>query len=440
MTELVFSFDTEDFTSNTSANAILREAQILSDAGIRGCFVVVGLLAWQLKNWQRDDVIRALSKHEIGLHSWGHTLHPTINEYTDISDFDEAYKEVVRQETEAVRLIRECFGEDVKLYAACPPGNQKNYVAMYAYSDMGIPIYADTVCDTDNGDGVYYCNAYQIKYTYMLENLLFEGTDEQMQKVLDQLAHKKRAVLFTHPNNALFSEAWDEQFYKVNHTEFGKWREGKMHPTDKSERFFANFKKFVAMVKRDSRFKITTYGEIAARLKEEPERVVTLADVPEIKLQIEKVFYPLTSPKNLSISDIFLSCRSLLLGEKAHVCGKVKGLLSHPYAITSPRTVSRDEMIKSAEGIDPCDFIPEKIKVGGKIIGPADWIRAALDILSGKDLTTILPGDSMPSFHAFSRLESICFKGGWMQSDEFMDNYISCRLRLQAYTMRFPEI
>ena len=213
-----------------------------------------------------------------------------------------------------------------------------------------------------------------------------------------------------------------------------------MHPAEKSERFFANFKKFAAMIKRDPRFKITTYGEIAERLKKEPERVVALADIPEIKRQLEKAFYPLKSPKNLSISDIFLSCRSLLLGEKTHTCGMVKGLLSKPYAITSPVTVRREEMIKSAESIDPCDFIPEKIRVGGKVIGPADWIRAALDILLGKDFTTILPGDSMPSFSAFSRLESICFKGGWMQSDEFMDNYISDRLRLQAYTMRFPEI
>ena len=59
---LFFSFNTEDFTSNTSANAILREAQILSDAGIRGCFVVVGLLAWQLKNWQRKNIMWSARK------------------------------------------------------------------------------------------------------------------------------------------------------------------------------------------------------------------------------------------------------------------------------------------------------------------------------------------------------------------------------------------
>ena len=49
-TELIFSFDTEDFTSNTAADAILTEAEILREEGVRGCFCLVGFLADQLVN------------------------------------------------------------------------------------------------------------------------------------------------------------------------------------------------------------------------------------------------------------------------------------------------------------------------------------------------------------------------------------------------------
>lgn len=440
MTEIVFSFDTEDFTSSTAADSIMEEANILRENGIKGNFVIVGLLAWQLKNWKRQDVIDALSYHEIGLHSYGHTLHPTINEYTDIEDFDEAYREVIKQESEAVRLIKETFGKDVKLYAACPPGNQKNYVAMYAYSDMGIPIYADTICDTDNGDGTYYCNAYQMKYTFMIENLMLNGDEKAMREALDDLATKKRAVIFTHPNNVLFDEAWDEQFYKINHTEFGKWREMHRRPVEDSLRFYENFRKFVKMIKDDPRFSITTYSEVAKRLEKEPERVVTLSHIPAIKSEIDKELYPIKTPLNLSLSDIFLACRDLLLGEKSHTCRKVKGLLSKPYAISAPLTLSRTELETAARSINPNGFIPEKIKVKNKEIGPADFIRAALAVLSGEDAVTLSPAPAMPSFRAFPRLETISFKGGWMQSDEFMDNFIADRLRLQIYTMRFPEV
>ena len=153
-TELIFSFDTEDFTSNTAADAILTEAEILREEGMRGCFCLVGLLADQLVNWGRQDVLDALSHHEIDSHTLGHSLHPVINEYTDIEDFDAAYAEVIRQETEAIEKIRRATGCG-RIYVAVPPGDDKSYAAMYAYADMGIPIYADTVCDTPDGDGVW---------------------------------------------------------------------------------------------------------------------------------------------------------------------------------------------------------------------------------------------------------------------------------------------
>ena len=82
MTDIIFSFDTEDFTSNRAADAILEEAQLFTEEGVRGCFCLVGLLAEQLVNWGRTDVLDALKNHEINSHTYGHTLHPMINEYT----------------------------------------------------------------------------------------------------------------------------------------------------------------------------------------------------------------------------------------------------------------------------------------------------------------------------------------------------------------------
>ena len=35
MTDIIFSFDTEDFTSNITADAIYREAEILREEGVR---------------------------------------------------------------------------------------------------------------------------------------------------------------------------------------------------------------------------------------------------------------------------------------------------------------------------------------------------------------------------------------------------------------------
>lgn len=440
MTELIFSFDTEDFTSRENADAIITEAEILRAEGVKGCFCTVGLLAKQLMAWGREDVIEALSHHEIGLHTYGHSLHPMINEYTDIEDADAAIAEVIRQETEALSLIEKATGCK-KVFVSVPPGNQKSYAAMYAFSEMGIPVYADTFCDTDDGRGVYWCGMYHMNYTYSMERCFFED-EPDLDALIDFLAQKYHAVVYTHPHASLTEECWDILNYdKENLRPFGDFILSKRRPQREIDNFYRNMKAFVAKVKADSRFHITTYSEIAGKLAEEnkQERVITRSDVPEIRRQISESFYPTVSPKSLSLADIFLACRALLLGEDRYICGKTRGFLSAPYAIPEPVTVSAEEIRASAENIPSEGFLPERIKVGGREIGPADWMRAALAVLGGESEVTISPAEAMPSLDAFAALKKLSLKGSWRHSDSFEDKYISERLRLQSWTMRFRE-
>ncbi len=47
------------------------------------------------------------------------------------------------------------------------------------------------------------------------------------------------------------------------------------------------------------------------------------------------------------------------------------------------------EMVESAKTLSPDGWLPLSIKVGDKVLGPADWIRAALAVLSGEDTVTV---------------------------------------------------
>ena len=78
MTDIIFSFDTEDFTCSRAADGILEAAETLRAEGIRGCFCMVGLLAEQLLAWGRTDVLEALKYHEVHFHSFGHSFHPCM--------------------------------------------------------------------------------------------------------------------------------------------------------------------------------------------------------------------------------------------------------------------------------------------------------------------------------------------------------------------------
>ncbi len=440
MTELLFSFDTEDFTSEIAADAIYREAELLRAEGIRGGFCLVGYLAQQLKRWGRDDIIGALKHHDILTHTLRHSVHPTLNEYTDTADFDTAYQELMKQETKAIEMIRVAMGETV-ICGACPPGNQKTYVGMYGYADMGLPIYADTFCDTDDGEGVFFCNIYQMQYTCSMEGKLFDATEGDLRSLLDRLATYKRVILYTHPNMALYSEFWDKVNYdRSNKCAFGAWKEAKRRPMEATERFYRNMRTLIRMIKQDERFGITSYSEIAARLAAEPKRVIKREDLAVIEAQLKAELAPISTPVSCSLSDVFLACREMLCGANSHTCEKVYGFLEEPYAIDSAITLPKSEVIASAKTFEASHFLPSKIFVGDRAVGPADWMLAALAVLNGCESVTLEPIGQLPSLERLPQLKSLTFRGQWLQSPDFEDRYLSDRLRYQSWTMRFCRV
>lgn len=436
MTDIIFSFDTEDFTSSRAADGILYEANLLKEEGVVGNFLLVGLLAKQLKKWGRDDVIEALSHHEIGTHTYGHTLHPMINEYTDIEDFYEAQKELICQESLAIDYIKETFGVE-KIYTACPPGNQKSYVAMYGYHKMGIPIYADTFCDTAEGTGAYYCNIFHVYYAFGIEWFLRDATDEQIKEKLDELAKREIAVIYTHPNMIIKSDFWDQlNYHKENLVPFGQWIEAEDLPAEITETVLKNMRKLIRFIKADPRFRITTYSKLTAELQKEGTRVVKREHISEIYKSLKEDFFPIQSPMSLSLSDMLLACRDFLLGKNEHTCGDVFGFLSKPYEIEKPVTVSANDIISACEQIKDNEFLPEKIKVGKEYIGPADYLYGALEVLLGAQSVDISPKQQLPCLDCMPEVRDSDFKGTWQHSDSFEDNYLSDRLRYQSWTMR----
>ncbi len=416
-------------------DTILEEANLFREEGIRGCFCLVGLLAKHMKEWGREDVIEALSHHEINSHTYGHTLHPMINEYTDIEDVDEAIARVIKEESLAIDYIKGTMG-DRRIYAAVPPGNQKSYAAMYAYAKMGIPIYADTFCDPLDGRGSYYCNIYHIAYVEAMESIM-HGDEADIRRLLDKLATRKRAVLYTHPNMARYCEFWDQvNYHKENLVPFGQWKMCKRRPEEETQRFYDNMRTLIRLVKADPRFRITTYEEVTRELEKAPARVVTLADIPAIRAQLAENFFPVEAPMSLSLSDILLSCRDLLLGRESHICGEVYGFLEMPYAISAPVTLQAEDVRAAAAEI-PDGFLPASIRVGDTTVGLRDWLTAALAVLSGEQTVTVTPAEPLPCLDILPEVRDSNFRGTWQHSDSFMDNYLSDRLRYQSWTMRF---
>lgn len=449
MTDIIFSFDTEDLANRSGADGILRTAEILRNHNIRGCFQVVGRLAEKLEEWGRQDVIESLKYHEIDTHSLGHSLHPTINECTDLEDYDEAHDVLLEREKEGEAILKRIFGVD-RLHSACPPGNSVSYVAHYVYHDMGIPVYCgDLVTCSRTPVPVYFCNLLCTDYELCLEAFLMERdknmvplrlrTEEEIRAHFDEVAKSKDLyVCYHHPSMSMYNEWWDMVNCNGENVPSDQWRESARNPVEMTEGYYKNFDFLVGMLKNDPRFRITTYEHIARKYSD-PVRKITTADLPALKAQLDEEFHPVVFPHSYCLSDIFHACRALLCGAEEYECGTVYGFLEEPFAVTSPVTVTKANMIESAKRIPAEGWLPRSVVVGDAILGAADWLRAALEILCGEEQATVFPATWQVDMDQFGRLRDLNLKLSWVDTKNLMDHHLSRRARLQTWTLRFPE-
>ena len=438
MTYLVFSFDVEDYINPNAADGIFWSAELLRKAGVRGCFNIVARLAEALVEWGREDVIEALKHHEIDLHSLAHSYHPTINEYTDLADYEAARAEFLRQETEARDIIARIFGVDA-FPAACPPGSSVSYVAHYGYAEMGVPIYTgDLLVDPVHGRPICNCNVTSLDYHIYLEKFLLQNDREAIDAHLEKVAQSMTTyVMAHHPQMAIINKFCDLINFNGENVPPEQWKLSPVRSAEETARFYENFAYLVEKVKNDPRFCIVTYEELA-RIYCEDKREIDMTTIPALRDQLCEDFFPITVPDSYCISDILLACRDLLMGKASHRCGNVYGFLEEPRAVTAPVTVTAEEIRAAASSIGD-GFLPTEIRVGAHTVGPADWLRGALEVLCGAEQVTLSPAPWQIDMDQFPATRDMKLSDGWIHCDSFRDEYLSCRARWQSWTYRLPK-
>ena len=439
-TEVMVFFDTEDFTSDRANDTIRDLANLCMEEGVRAQFAIVGYLAREIVRYGRKDVVAALRPHVIGTQSLYHSIHPNILGKSDREDHELAYWDVFADELLGNRWIEEMSG--AKLMCAVPPGNSKSYIAMYAYADMGIPYYCDTVVSDGKDGEISYCNIWQIPYYtgFTLERMLPDGSrgEPDYGKALDRMAERRRVILYMHPNKAVFTEFWDGLNYKKgDYTPFGKWKISPERPAADTAEFYARMRRFFRMLKADSRFELTDLDRV--RAAEVPRKAITRDEIPGL-LAAMKEGLRCTHCPSRSVADVFQAAVRFLRGERVAEPGRVYGFLSRPVGVSSPVEVSAADLRRAAECIDLRTFIPSSIAVTGREIGPADFLIAALEVLStGAEKVTVTPREQLGDLDGFAELRDFRPRGGWILSPDFRDDYVSDRLRWQFWTLRYND-
>lgn len=457
-TKVLLFFDTEDFTCDRSNDAIRDIANILTEEKVVGHFNMVGLLCEELVRLRRMDVLDSLKGHAIGSQTYGHSLHPAICELSDKEDFREAYRDVMAQEAEAIGMIRAATATDRVIFQD-PPGNSWSYVSFYAYADMGVKFIcgggftdhpvssggaygAGGIVRKDNvAMGLWYCNCYQIPYCGMfgLEGFLPHAGSRppDVKKILDTGAQRDMLAFYMHPHMAVKTKHWDGINYKrKNLVEWGKWIPAPDRPAEDTKVFYDRLRSFIRTIKADSRFEFIDLRDFEKTLK--PRVEITREDIPAIRHALAKRLSAVDLPKSWSVSDCFQAAVRFLRGDKTFLPQKSWGFLERPKGVKEKTVVTASDLKAAAASLNTDYFLPPEIEVGGKKIGPADFLFASLEAIeTGSGAVCIEPRDQLGSFEEVPSLERVNIKGGWgIHADTFEDRYCSERLKLQLWTLR----
>ncbi|MBQ4050952.1 MAG: hypothetical protein IJD13_04925, partial [Oscillospiraceae bacterium] len=272
-TRILFFFDTEDYTDLRSVDAARKIAELFTEEGVTAHFSTAGLVAKQMMDNGCTDAIEAIKKHEIGNHTYGHSMHPNICQITDLEDFDEAYAAVEKMESASLALLKQAFDRDADF--GVPPGNAVSYVAQYYYADQGLSMYGDIAEYRTDRNAVWGCNLLQITYKNSIEGLAFRrggeidpNTDANIDALLDKLAKKDWAIVYSHPNMACFKEFWDAvNFHGYNAHPDGNYDPCEPRSAEEEAHYYDTMRKVIRKFVADDRFKVTTLPEVKAEQK-----------------------------------------------------------------------------------------------------------------------------------------------------------------------------
>ena len=435
--EVLFSFDAEDFTSPASADGVLELASLFTQEGVVGHFALVGYMARSLVERGRTDVLAALRPHLVMTHSLSHSVHPNLMEVSDLEDYALAHDAVLAREAEALGMVRAATGVE-RVWGAVPPGNSDSYVAYYAYAEMGLRFFcgasfASHLCSDD----FWFCNLRHVPYGLSWEEIFDRGAKFDDDAFLDRLAKTRRSFVYCHPNKVHAKAFWDELNYKGgNLRKWGRWEMSPRRPDDEASAYLERIRGLLRRIKGDPRFRITTLAEVEARQK--PRRDISLDDVAGVKASLERSFGPVREPGSWSLADCFLAAVHFLRGGKSFAPGMAYGFLTRPRGVAEPVKVRREDLVAAAREIDVSRFLPASIRVGSAEIGPADFLMAALEVLAtGADEATVTPRDQLGGFGPLDRLSKLRFAGTWLHSPQFEDKFLSDRMRLQIWTLRY---
>lgn len=392
-TYVILWFDTEDYILPASDDAALKVAELLTRAQVRATFKVVGEKARTLERRQRNDVIAALKKHEIGYHSNWHSVHPSPAAYLANLGWDDGVAEFERREGPGRDDVRRIFGVAPSCYGQ--PGSSWGPQAYGVMKRWGMEVYLDAGSHVNlDGKPHYYggmLNLYKLTHTQRAKLTGPKDLAEAEEKFLatrKQLQAEGGGIvsIYYHPCEFVHKEFWDAaNFRQGANPPRERWQLPAAKTEEESKIAYQILEGYVRFMKR---FPDVQFITASKALKVYPDhargRKFSRADLQAIATAVtDQIGFQARADYALSASEVFVLLNEYVAERKPATLV----LTNTPYGPSNPvvelaAPVTTDWSQFQRTAVDVADFvkkqgrIPTAVWLGSTPVPPEAYLAA----------------------------------------------------------------
>ena len=409
-------FDVEDFVWPGSDDIARDLAKVLTEEGVKGTFFVVGEKARALEKRGRKDVIAALKKHDIGVHSNMHSFHPTPSEYLEDKGWLDGVKEAVRRERPGVKSIEEIFGRPPCAWAR--PGASWGPQIAGAMRRLKVPaiVYSYTRIAEAHMHRFAGVRAFHgwfggFDHAYS-DNARFEQTLGAFKTAIADAKARGLDWLGTfccHPTTVRAEKFWDAiNFNRGRNTPPEKWVMPPLRPIKLYPKALANFRRLVRWLRDDSGMEVRTISELTKGAPTPPKRMPA-AELVRIAERVCVQGHPVVDERLSPAEQCLAFARALLAAKGAGLPGDVslkfcEGPVTRPSTALPKRWISVASLVSAASAIERdvkrTGCLPADIRLGTSSVPLHFFYGAAAAAIAGV-MNNALPQRVTPPAMAF---------------------------------------
>jgi peptidoglycan/xylan/chitin deacetylase (PgdA/CDA1 family) len=284
MREILFTFDTEDTISPGAVSILKTLLEQFKKYDAKGLFFITGHMAERLIDY--PEVVSMLNEHEIGYHSSSHSTHPTIFEFTDVENYEEAYRVSMVRETSHINPLSGEIEGKGGLLAVRSVFPSKQVVSFRAPGFCWSPPHLEALRDL----GIKFDFSTLIRRSpFRYKGLTFypypnlgdwENKSSYYRLLSLSMLKNKVTILDLHPSSFINKKEWDSIYWQKNPDKL-------IEPLLKdSSEVAALLKGFGTLLGRIKSFERIGILKMTSRLKESNEEVaLTREDVVQCYTQ-----------------------------------------------------------------------------------------------------------------------------------------------------------